>query len=165
MEPTARPRKVDIVILGRGLLAGTLALLLAERRKRVAWLVEATGTADDDTPITDIDPLLQAMGERLAAIDKCYFITNTRVRGVSVIENAILGAIAEDARYDAPVVMNASQDERYAAYARMMRQPKVTYQGAARIVPTTVKGGWQLEGSVDPLSIPLLAQSAADQLV
>ncbi len=159
MEPTARPRKVDIVVLGRGMVAATLALLLAERGKRIALLTEAT------TPESDLDPLIQAMGERLAAIEKCYFITGTRVRGISVIEKTILGAIAEDARYDAPVVINAAEDDRHAAYARMMHQPRSTYQGVARIAPTTVKGGWQLEGTPDPATIPQLAHTAAYQLL
>ena len=46
----------------------------------------------------------------------------TYIRGISVIENAILGAIAEDARYDGRRVINAAEGKRYASFARMMRR-------------------------------------------
>lgn len=156
MQQTDRPRKVDIVVLGRGLLAATLALLLAERGKKVALLVEGSAELVDPTTL----PLL----ERINTFEKCYAVVGTRVRGISVIENGILGAIAEDARYDSRIVVNLAEDERQTAFRRMMHQPPAAYTGPARIVPTTVTGGWHLEGTVDPATISHLAETTATKI-
>lgn len=156
MQQTDRPRKVDAVVLGRGELAATLALLLAERGKKVALLVEGEPSADE---------YLAAIYERIATFEKCYAVVGTRVRGISVIENSILGAIAEDARYDSRIVVNLAEDERHAAFARMMRQPTPTYNGSARIVAATVTGGWQLEGNIAQANVALLAESAAGAII
>lgn len=165
LEQTARPKRVECVVLGRGKLAATLALLLAEQGKTVALLVERSLAADDPAPPHD-DSELNALYERVASFEKCHCVVGTWVRGISVIENAILGAIAEDARYDSRIVVNASQDERHAAYARMMRQPKNEYNGAARIAPSTVMGGWQLEGQVTATTdSAALAADAAAQII
>jgi glycine/D-amino acid oxidase-like deaminating enzyme len=147
MEQTARPKRVECVVLGRGMIAATLALLLAEQGKTVALLVERRDAGGDPVSPHD-DATLTALYERVASFEKCHCVVGTWVRGISVIENVILGAIAEDARYDSRIVVNASQDERHAAYARMMRQPKNEYSGAARIAPATVMGGWQMEGTL-----------------
>lgn len=156
MQQTDRPRKVDIVVLGRGLLAATLALLLAERGKKVALLVEGNEER--------VDPAILPLIERINTFEKCYAVVGTRVRGISVIENGILGAIAEDARYDSRIVVNLAEDERHAAFRRMMHQSSPTYIGPARIVPATVKGGWHLEGTVDPATIPHLAETTANEI-
>jgi thioredoxin reductase len=156
MQQTDRPRKVDVVVLGRGLLAATLALLVAERGKKVALLVEG-----DEA----VDPTVASMMERINTFEKCYAVVGTRVRGISVIENGILGAIAEDARYDSRIVVNLAEDARHAAFARMMHQSPTAYTGAARIVPTTVTGGWHLEGTVNPATIPDLAVAAVNAIV
>lgn len=162
MQQTDRPRKVDVVILGRGLLAATLALLLAEREKRVALLVEAPGW---DVSAGSDEASLQLLGERLEQFEKCYCVVGTRVRGISVIENAILGAIAEDARYDSRVVVNLAEDARHSAFARMMHQsPAVSTTGVTRIVPATVTGGWQLEGRVEPEAVETLAEAAVNSI-
>ncbi len=154
MQQTDRPRKVDVVVLGRGLFAATLAVILADRGKKVALLVEG----NEET----VDPALFPLIQQLNSIEKCYAVVGTWVRGISVIENSILGAIAEDARYNSRLVLNLAEDARHAAIARMMHQSPATYTGPARIVPTTVTGGWQLEGSLDPAAIPALATEVAD---
>lgn len=46
-----------------------------------------------------------------------------RVRGISVIGDEVLGAVSEAARWDAPAVVNAADDERAMAVARMAREP------------------------------------------
>jgi hypothetical protein len=161
MQQTDRPRKVDVVVLGRGLLAATLSLLLAERGKKVALLVETPGW---DIGVGSDEAEFQRIGDRISQFEKCYCVVGTRVRGISVIENAVLGAIAEDARYDSRIVINVAEDARHAAFARMMHQPPLTYNGTGRIVPATVKGGWQLEGVVDPTFIPTLAEETAISL-
>ncbi|HEX8681196.1 MAG TPA: hypothetical protein VF707_02710 [Ardenticatenaceae bacterium] len=164
----ARPRKVEVIILGRGLAAAALADALAQSGRRVALLAEEPGWERGTRPawrgwhigaqtafavagaemlagwqaaglpgitehdvghaypfwLLDLDQLLPALGERVAASAGCWVATETRVRGVSVIENAILGVIAEDSRYDARHVVNAAEDERHAAFARMMREPQ-----------------------------------------
>jgi hypothetical protein len=163
----ARPRKVDVIVLGRGLAAAAAADALALAGRRVALLAEAPGWERGVRPgwqgwyigqptvfaaagaatlerwqaeglpgltphdvghlyplwLVNLDELLPALGERIGAAPGCWVATETQVRGVSVIENGILGAIAEDSRYDARHVVNASEDERHAAYARMMRKP------------------------------------------
>lgn len=179
---TARPRKVDTIVLGRGLAAATLAWALAQAGRRVALLVEEPGWAADLHPawvaahptgeqatlaargaamlqawqaqglpgiteqpiaggeslwLLDYDRLLPALGEQLGAGEGCWCAVGTRVRGISVIENAILGAIAEDARYDARQLVNAAEDERHSAFARMMRHPRtLDLQPSAPVLPT-----------------------------
>ncbi|MDQ4075438.1 MAG: hypothetical protein M3220_04235 [Chloroflexota bacterium] len=165
---STRPRKVETIVLGRGLAAAALADTLRQQGRRVALLVEAPGweqgtraawrgwhrgsaraalaergevllkewqavglpgiTFHDvghELPVwlLDYGQLLPAIGECIAAGEDCWVAVGTRVRGISVIENAILGAIAEDSRYDARQAINAAEDERYAAFARMMRHP------------------------------------------
>lgn len=163
----ARPRKVDVIVLGRSLAAAALADVLAQGGRRVALLAESPGWERGVRPawqgwhigqstafaqagaallaqwqnaglpgiathdvghvyplwLLNLDALLPALGEPIAATEGCWVATETQVRGVSVIENAILGAIAEDARYDARHVVNAGEDERHTAYSRMMREP------------------------------------------
>jgi hypothetical protein len=94
-----------------------------------AWQVEGLRGIESyslaDAPplwLLDYDELLPALGERIAAGTGCWVAEGTRVRGISVIEKAILGAIAEDARYDARQLINAAEDKRYRAFSRMMRQ-------------------------------------------
>ncbi|MGB0386884.1 MAG: hypothetical protein ACPGWR_18880 [Ardenticatenaceae bacterium] len=168
-----RPRKVEVVVLGRGLAAAALADGLAQAGRRVALLVEEPGWErgirpawegwhmtggpegvkrealaaegakrllawqEDGLPgimshaledgsalwLLDYDQLLPALGARIAAGERCWVAEGTRVRGISVIEHAILGAIAEDARYDARQLINAAEGKRYASFARMMRRP------------------------------------------
>lgn len=217
----ARPRKVEVVVLGRGLAAAALGDQLAASGKRVALLVEEPGwesgaraawqewhLAPETEPLAAagsarfqawheaglpglqppsdergpywrvaLGTLLPALGERIAATEKCFVAVGTRVRGISVIENGILGAIAEDARYDARVVVNAAEDERFAAFARMMRhpgtldlqvvppeyeatanEPYLRDRGVPRAEPLPVSGGWQIRGVA---GWPLLAVGAA----
>lgn len=235
-----RPRKVEVIVLGRGLAAAALALLLAQRGRRVALLVEEPGWDSATYPAwqgwhhakeqrvraaagaallaqwqtaampgiaahpTDAGPLwrldyaalLPALGQRIEQLGEpeegtradrrsTWIAQATRVRGISVIENAILGAIAEDARYDARAVVNAAEDARYSAFARMMRQPAsldlrpvtpdlppdtpATWPAAAalrdhaalEVGATPVVGAWQLRGIA---GWPLLALGAALRL-
>jgi glycine/D-amino acid oxidase-like deaminating enzyme len=166
MSGSARPRKVEVVVLGRGLAAVALAWLLAEQGRSVALLVESPGLESGPRPgwrgwhrgppsslaaageeqlrrwydagvpgieahdagewplwLLDYDLLLPDLADGLRAQKGCFVATGTRVRGISIIENRVLGAIAEDARYDARSLVNAAEDERYAAFMRMMRQP------------------------------------------
>ncbi len=188
----ARPRKAEIIVLGRGLAAAALAALLVARGRTVALLVEEpswergmrtakagalTGTdaelaahgsallpawqaarlpgissAEEKEPPVwslDYDLLLPALGEQVAAAERCWLAMDTHVRGISVIEGAILGAIAEDSRYDARVLVNAAEDERQSAFARMMREPQ------------RVQGAWRINGVAGS---PLLALGHAAQL-
>jgi hypothetical protein len=166
MPASARPRKVEVVVLGRGLAAVALAWLLADQARSVALLVESPGLELGPRPawrgwhhgehpsiaaageeqlrawyeagvpgidahdagewplwLLDYGLLLPALTEQIAGKKGCFTAMGTRVRGISIIENRALGAIAEDARYDARGVVNAAEDDRYAAFARMMRQP------------------------------------------
>lgn len=173
-----KARKSEVIVLGRGLAAAALAVLLVEQGRRVALLVEEPGweqgvrpawpgwhlpipgvapAAAHEAPdrlaaagaallakwhagalpgieaqqvghpdplwLLDYGQLLPALGARVAAGERSWCAENTHVRGLSVIENAALGAVAEDARYDARVVVNAAEDERHAAFSRMLRQP------------------------------------------
>lgn len=164
-----RPRKVEVIVLGRGLAAAATADRLVEQGRRVALLVEQPGwetgwrpawqgwhsadekhkelaakgadvlamwqadglpgitshTVDSEYPLwlLHYEDLLPALGERIAAKERCWVANETYVRGISVIEHAILGAIAEDARYDARELINAAEGKRYTAFARMMRRP------------------------------------------
>ena len=210
-----RPRKVEIVVLGRGLAASALADGLVQQGRGVALLVEqpawegglrpgwegwhvanepgnvganpsarpggkreplAAGKREglpllaaegakqlaawqkEGLPgisshplgnrpplwLLDYDQLLPALGERIAAGTGCWVAEGTRVRGISVIENAILGAIAEDARYDARQVINAAEDKRYAAFARMMRR-----RHSLDLVPFTPTASTSVNGTQD----------------
>ncbi len=165
-----RPRKVEVIVLGRGLAAAACAKQLVEQGRRVAWLVEQPGWETGWRPawlgwhlanperlqlakkgaqelamwqadglpgisshiieesqyplwLLNYEELLPALGERIAAGTTCWVANGTYIRGISVIESAILGAIAEDARYDARELINAAEGKRYAAFARMMRRP------------------------------------------
>lgn len=128
----------------------------------------------------DYDQLLPALGEQLAAHEGCHLAYGTRVRGISVIEGAILGAIAEDARYDARQLVNAAEDARHSALARMAREPHgelalkpftphelpdatpyAQDQGPLHVGPTAIQGAWRLSGLA---GWPLLALGAAAQL-
>ena len=89
------------------------------------WKTAGSGLTDAVPPplwLLDYEQLLPALAERIAAGKRCWVAEATRVRGISVIENAILGAIAEDARYDARQLINAAEGKRYASFARMMRR-------------------------------------------
>lgn len=164
--PPTRPRRVEIIVLGRGLAATALADLLAAAGRRVALLVESPGFESDRRPawrgwhtesaaalaaqgqrllkqwtddglpgihpipannppaaLLDLNHLLPALGARVAAAEGCYLGRGGRVRGISVIENTVLGAIAEEARYDGRIVVNAAEDGRYNAFARMLHRP------------------------------------------
>lgn len=214
---TARPRKVETIVIGRGLAGAALAEALVQRGKRVALLVEEPGweqgvrpasqvwhtgeerTAlaeagvarlrawqaeglpgieqQDDGWLLDYDKLLPALGKRVAAGERCWMVVGTRVRGISVIENAVLGVIAEDARYDARQVINAAEDERYANLARMMRQrdaldlrptsldtPPASFprdHSDLALGETAVAGAWRVRGVA---GWPLLALGAAARL-
>ncbi len=163
------PARVALAEAGAALLQGWLA----EGLPGIARADEA----GDDNWLLDYDKLLPALGERVAAGERCWLAVETRVRGISVIENAILGTIAEDSRYDARQVVNAAEDERYAAFARMIRQPDVlelTQEGghhgspplprdrsALAIGETAVRGAWRMRGVA---GWPLLALGAAAQL-
>jgi hypothetical protein len=163
---SARPRKVQVIVLGRGLAAIALAERLVAAGKQIALLAEApvleqgtragyrgwhrsthaatmaaqgkellqqwqaegvpgltTSVVDGPFPLwlIDYDRLFPELIRRIAAGEKSHVAESTRVRGISVIENAVLGAIAEDSRYDARQIINAAEDERYAAFARMLR--------------------------------------------
>ncbi len=176
-----RPRKVEVIVLGRGLAAAAMANQLVEQGRRVALLTEEPGpetglraawqgwhstdqtckelaakgaetlsmwqvdglpgitshTIDSEYPLwlLNYELLLPALGERIAAGERCWVANETYIRGISVIERAILGAIAEDARYDGRQVINAAEGKRYAAFARMMRR-RHTLQ-LASFAPTT----------------------------
>jgi hypothetical protein len=197
---TARPRKVEIIVLGRGLAAAALAALLVARGRAVALLVEEPGWETGqrrDAPgehqgehivlaergalllaewqaagvpglsregahwLLDYDRLLPALGEQIAAGERSSVALGTHVRGISVIEGAILGAIAEDARYDARIVVNAAQDERHAAFGRMMREPHPLDPHAYFAGMTEVKGAWRISGVA---GWPLLGLAAAAHL-
>lgn len=164
-----RPRKVEVIVLGRGLAAAATADQLVQQGRRVAWLVEQPGQETGWRPawpgwhvtnqarlqlatkgaeqlakwqadglpgissheldhphplwLLNYEQLLPALAERIAAGTRCWVANNTYIRGISVIEHAILGAIAEDARYDGRQVINAAEGKRYASFARMMRRP------------------------------------------
>lgn len=70
----------------------------------------------------DLDRLFAAMAQAITSAGGVVQ-SGARVRGVSVIEGQILGVISEAARWDARILLNASDDERAMAVARMAREP------------------------------------------
>ena len=222
-----RVQKVEVVVLGRGLMALALADLLVSQGRAVALLAEQPTFAGGRWPATlaehtgaalplaeagaaqlaawqdeglpgltggagtwqvDYGALLPALADRIAAGTRCAVVTEGRVRGLSVIEGAFLGAIAEEARYDARLVVNAAEDERYASFSRMLRQPHAleffpfaptASENAAHAQPTSaqrsaptpvaepleVRGAWRLYGATGwPLLTLGLARELAGRL-
>ncbi|MCB0078206.1 MAG: hypothetical protein KDD73_12400 [Anaerolineales bacterium] len=197
LAPSDRPRKVELIVLGRGLAPALIAARLAEAGRRVAWLVERPGLqtgriqiAQGDAPLDawlqewqpgggsspagegwqlDLDMLLPALAAQVAAHDHCWATVGTWVRGISVIEQRVLGAIAEDSRYDAKRIVNAAEGPRYAAFARMLRHPE-SFRTDRRTPPlpasaTPVEGAWQLSAEGDATTALTAALGLADHLV
>ncbi|HBY95500.1 MAG TPA: hypothetical protein DEP84_16350, partial [Chloroflexi bacterium] len=195
---TARPQKADVIVIGGGLAAHALALLLTRKGRRVALLAERRplpaalpdfvlwqpagprltaalrGGETLDALIESLpgltwtrlearlrlapederelaarlalagerhrtmrapgrSPLLhgvlfetgQALPAMAQAIEAGGGIVEraARVRGISVIGDEVLGAVSDAARWDALAVVNAADDERAMAMARMAREP------------------------------------------
>lgn len=69
-------------------------------------------------PARLLPAMARAVEARGGAVER-----GARVRGISVIEDEVLGAVSAAARWGAPVVVNAADDERAMAVARMAREP------------------------------------------
>lgn len=166
------------------------ALAEAGAAQLMAWQGEGVpGIAGaDGVWQVDYDALLPALAARVEAGPRCAVATEGRVRGLSVIEGAFLGAIAEEARYDAKRLVNAAEDDRYTAFSRMLRQPHAleffpfaptasenaahaTPQPPRRTAPApvaeemTVRRAWRMHGVTGwPLLAVGLARNLAERL-
>lgn len=112
----------------RDLAAAGLTLLAAEGAG-VGWAPLAARVVGPPLPdsatelpgaLVDQPALMAAWRDEVRAAGGR--VVATRVRGLSIIEGVVLGAITEAGRWDAPLLLNASDDERAIALGRMARE-------------------------------------------